>query len=111
MDAICPNITYHWYEAFSKVLKLPESRLSCCFLPKGIDGDVCFHVGGGGGWRDHPSPHLTAGRSLVEGAEGGSSCRLALAKLGWSTFGGFGGGGGACTAGGGGGGYTGNNIL
>lgn len=51
-----------------------------------------------------------AGKSLVEGAEGGSSCPLALSKLSWSTFGGFGGGGGACTAGGGGGGYRGNGI-
>uniref|UniRef100_A0A4W6FCI4 Tyrosine-protein kinase receptor n=1 Tax=Lates calcarifer TaxID=8187 RepID=A0A4W6FCI4_LATCA len=66
-------------------------------------------AGGGGGWKDSPSPHLRAGRSLVEGAEGGSSCPLALSKLGWSTYGGFGGGGGACTAGGGGGGYRGNN--
>lgn len=72
---------------------------------------VCFPGGGGGGWKDSPSPHLTAGKSLVEGAEGGSSCPLALSKLSWSTFGGFGGGGGACTAGGGGGGYRGNNIL
>lgn len=70
-----------------------------CVLP--------FCVGGGGGWKDNPSPHLTAGKSLMEGAVGGSSCPLALSKLGWSTFGGFGGGGGACTAGGGGGGYRG----
>uniref|UniRef100_A0A3B4WSJ9 Tyrosine-protein kinase receptor n=1 Tax=Seriola lalandi dorsalis TaxID=1841481 RepID=A0A3B4WSJ9_SERLL len=62
-------------------------------------------AGGGGGWKDSPSPYLRAGKSLVEGAEGGSSCPLAQSKLSWSTFGGFGGGGGACTAGGGGGGY------
>uniref|UniRef100_A0AAX7W722 Tyrosine-protein kinase receptor n=1 Tax=Astatotilapia calliptera TaxID=8154 RepID=A0AAX7W722_ASTCA len=68
-------------------------------------------AGGGGGWKDSSSSHLMAGRSLVEGAEGGSSCPLALSKLSWSTFGGFGGGGGACTAGGGGGGYRGNRIL
>lgn len=64
-------------------------------------------VGGGGGWRDSPSPHPRAGQSLVEGAVGGSACPLALFKLSWSTYGGFGGGGGACTTGGGGGGYRG----
>uniref|UniRef100_A0A8C7YVV8 Tyrosine-protein kinase receptor n=1 Tax=Oryzias sinensis TaxID=183150 RepID=A0A8C7YVV8_9TELE len=68
-------------------------------------------AGGGGGWKDNPSPHLTAGKSLMEGAVGGSSCPLALSKLGWSTFGGFGGGGGACTAGGGGGGYRGGDAA
>ncbi|KAM4540780.1 tyrosine-protein kinase receptor [Fundulus diaphanus] len=68
-------------------------------------------AGGGGGWKDSPSPHLSAGRSLVEGAVGGSSCPLALSKLSWSTFGGFGGGGGACTAGGGGGGYRGGDAA
>lgn len=66
-------------------------------------------AGGGGGWKDSPSPHLTAGKSLVEGALGGSSCPQA--KPGWSTFGGFGGGGGACTAGGGGGGYRGGDAA
>lgn len=70
--------------------------------------DVCVLEGGGGGWKDSQSSHLKAGKSLAEGAEGGSSCSLALSKLSWSTFGGFGGGGGACTAGGGGGGYRGN---
>ncbi|XP_038142182.1 leukocyte tyrosine kinase receptor [Cyprinodon tularosa] len=69
------------------------------------------HAGGGGGWKDSPSPNLSAGRSLVEGAMGGSSCPLALHKLSWSTFGGFGGGGGACTAGGGGGGYRGGDAA
>ncbi|XP_034419408.1 leukocyte tyrosine kinase receptor [Cyclopterus lumpus] len=68
-------------------------------------------AGGGGGWKDRPSPHLEAGKSLVEGPEGGSSCSLALSKLSWSTFGGFGGGGGACTAGGGGGGYRGGDAA
>uniref|UniRef100_A0AAX7U189 Tyrosine-protein kinase receptor n=1 Tax=Astatotilapia calliptera TaxID=8154 RepID=A0AAX7U189_ASTCA len=68
-------------------------------------------AGGGGGWKDSSSSHLMAGRSLVEGAEGGSSCPLALSKLSWSTFGGFGGGGGACTAGGGGGGYRGGDAA
>ncbi|KAM9842943.1 tyrosine-protein kinase receptor [Aulostomus maculatus] len=68
-------------------------------------------AGGGGGWNDSPSPHPRAGKSLVEGAEGGSACPLALSKLSWSTFGGFGGGGGACTAGGGGGGYRGGDAA
>uniref|UniRef100_A0A8D0D1K0 Tyrosine-protein kinase receptor n=1 Tax=Sander lucioperca TaxID=283035 RepID=A0A8D0D1K0_SANLU len=68
-------------------------------------------AGGGGGWNESPSPHVRAGKSLVEGGEGGSSCPLALSKLSWSTFGGFGGGGGACTAGGGGGGYRGGDAA
>ncbi|TNN84277.1 ALK tyrosine kinase receptor [Liparis tanakae] len=68
-------------------------------------------AGGGGGWKDSPSPQPEAGKSLLEGAEGGSSCSLALSKLSWSTFGGFGGGGGACTAGGGGGGYRGGDAA
>uniref|UniRef100_A0A8C7Q0W3 Tyrosine-protein kinase receptor n=1 Tax=Oncorhynchus mykiss TaxID=8022 RepID=A0A8C7Q0W3_ONCMY len=65
---------------------------------------------GGGGWKDSSS-HLWAGKSLLEGAEGGSSCPQALSKLSWATFGGFGGGGGACTAGGGGGGYRGGDAA
>lgn len=65
-----------------------------------------FSEGGGGGWKDLTT-HLWAGKSVFEGAEGGSSCPQALSKLGWATFGGFGGGGGSCTAGGGGGGYRG----
>ncbi|XP_055718821.1 tyrosine-protein kinase receptor-like [Salvelinus fontinalis] len=67
-------------------------------------------AGGGGGWKDSSS-HLWAGKSLLEGAEGGSSCPQALSKLSWATFGGFGGGGGACTAGGGGGGYRGGDAV
>ncbi|KAL2099099.1 hypothetical protein ACEWY4_005579 [Coilia grayii] len=67
-------------------------------------------AGGGGGWRDMVT-QLWAGRSLVEGAEGGSSCRRAQDRLKWDTFGGFGGGGGACTAGGGGGGYRGGDAA
>uniref|UniRef100_A0A673YZU3 Tyrosine-protein kinase receptor n=1 Tax=Salmo trutta TaxID=8032 RepID=A0A673YZU3_SALTR len=67
-------------------------------------------AGGGGGWKDSSS-HLWAGKSLLEGAEGGSSCPQALSKLSWATFGGFGGGGGACTAGGGGGGYRGGDAA
>ncbi|KAM3594678.1 uncharacterized protein V6R79_012048 [Siganus canaliculatus] len=68
-------------------------------------------AGGGGGWKDNPSAHVRAGKSLVEGAVGGSSCPVAVSKLSWSTFGGFGGGGGACTAGGGGGGYRGGDAA
>ncbi|CAB1330715.1 unnamed protein product, partial [Coregonus sp. 'balchen'] len=67
-------------------------------------------AGGGGGWKDSSS-QLWAGKSLLEGAEGGSSCPQALSKLSWATFGGFGGGGGACTAGGGGGGYRGGDAA
>ncbi|TRY55390.1 hypothetical protein DNTS_034410, partial [Danionella cerebrum] len=65
--------------------------------------------GGGGGWSDSSSLPW-AGKSLVEGGQGGSSCLEALSVLGWATFGGFGGGGGACTAGGGGGGYRGGDA-
>ncbi|KAI3367697.1 hypothetical protein L3Q82_026537, partial [Scortum barcoo] len=72
-----------------------------------FNSEVC----GGGGWKDSPSPDIEAGKPLVEGAVGGSSCPLALSKLSWSTFGGFGGGGGACTAGGGGGGYRGGDAA
>eukprot|EP00066_Takifugu_rubripes_P026763 XP_011616029.1 PREDICTED: leukocyte tyrosine kinase receptor [Takifugu rubripes] len=68
-------------------------------------------AGGGGGWKDSPSPQPSAGKPLLEGAEGGFSCPLAQSKLKWSTFGGFGGGGGACTAGGGGGGYRGGDAA
>uniref|UniRef100_A0A7N9AMS6 Tyrosine-protein kinase receptor n=1 Tax=Mastacembelus armatus TaxID=205130 RepID=A0A7N9AMS6_9TELE len=68
-------------------------------------------AGGGGGWKDSSVPHPRAGKSLVEGAVGGSSCSLALSKLSWTTFGGFGGGGGACTSGGGGGGYRGGDAA
>ncbi|XP_016400064.1 ALK tyrosine kinase receptor-like [Sinocyclocheilus rhinocerous] len=64
---------------------------------------------GGGGWSDLSSLPW-AGKSLVEGGQGGSSCPEALSVLGWATFGGFGGGGGACTAGGGGGGYRGGDA-
>uniref|UniRef100_A0A8C6U2K6 receptor protein-tyrosine kinase n=1 Tax=Neogobius melanostomus TaxID=47308 RepID=A0A8C6U2K6_9GOBI len=66
---------------------------------------------GGGGWRDSSSPHSQAGQALVDGAVGGSACPLALTKLSWATYGGFGGGGGACTAGGGGGGYRGGDAA
>ncbi|XP_049595358.1 tyrosine-protein kinase receptor isoform X1 [Syngnathus scovelli] len=68
-------------------------------------------AGGGGGWKDSPTAHLVAGKSLSEGADGGAACLLSQSKLGWSTYGGFGGGGGACTAGGGGGGYRGGDAA
>ncbi|XP_030637308.1 tyrosine-protein kinase receptor, partial [Chanos chanos] len=67
-------------------------------------------AGGGGGWED-TTKLLWAGKSLVEGAEGGAPCPQALSKLGWVTYGGFGGGGGACSAGGGGGGYRGGDAF
>uniref|UniRef100_A0A8C9U194 Tyrosine-protein kinase receptor n=1 Tax=Serinus canaria TaxID=9135 RepID=A0A8C9U194_SERCA len=66
-------------------------------------------AGGGGGWQDE-SLLPQAGKSLLEGAEGGQACPQALAKLQWTTSGGFGGGGGACTSGGGGGGYRGGHA-
>ncbi|NXF33743.1 LTK kinase, partial [Nyctibius bracteatus] len=66
-------------------------------------------AGGGGGWQDE-SLLPQAGKSLLEGGEGGQACPQALAKLQWATSGGFGGGGGACTSGGGGGGYRGKSA-
>ncbi|XP_064623025.1 ALK tyrosine kinase receptor-like isoform X3 [Lineus longissimus] len=66
--------------------------------------------GGGGGWND-TRPFKHTGQSLLEGAEGGDSCRRALEGLGWRISGGFGGGGGACSAGGGGGGYIGGEVA
>ncbi|XP_041070363.1 leukocyte tyrosine kinase receptor isoform X3 [Carcharodon carcharias] len=66
-------------------------------------------AGGGGGWNDI-TKHPWAGKSLMEGASGGSACPQALKKLKWATHGGFGGGGGACTSGGGGGGYRGGDA-
>ncbi|XP_076834752.1 tyrosine-protein kinase receptor isoform X2 [Brachyhypopomus gauderio] len=74
----------------------------------GVNGRTAV-AGGGGGWKDSTA-HTWAGKSLQEGAEGGSSCPQALSSLSWMTFGGFGGGGGACTAGGGGGGYRGGDV-
>ncbi|XP_064514145.1 leukocyte tyrosine kinase receptor [Pseudopipra pipra] len=65
--------------------------------------------GGGGGWQDD-SLLPQAGKSLLEGGEGGQACPQALDKLQWATSGGFGGGGGACTSGGGGGGYRGGHA-
>ncbi|XP_023684004.1 tyrosine-protein kinase receptor isoform X1 [Paramormyrops kingsleyae] len=66
-------------------------------------------AGGGGGWMG-ASNFARAGKSLLEGAEGGTSCPSALSSLAWATSGGFGGGGGACSAGGGGGGYRGGDT-
>ncbi|XP_032882664.1 leukocyte tyrosine kinase receptor isoform X1 [Amblyraja radiata] len=74
----------------------------------GFNGQVGA-AGGGGGWNDI-TKFRWAGKSLMEGASGGSACPRALDKLGWATHGGFGGGGGACTSGGGGGGYTGGDA-
>ncbi|KAJ6667276.1 hypothetical protein lerEdw1_017254 [Lerista edwardsae] len=67
-------------------------------------------AGGGGGW-DDTTQFPWAGKSLLEGAEGGEACPQALEKLQWATSGGFGGGGGACTSGGGGGGYKGGHAT
>ncbi|KAI2654442.1 ALK tyrosine kinase receptor [Labeo rohita] len=97
-------------------LEDPESSLDQIFLEQyendtsalGVNGKSGA-AGGGGGWSDLSSLHW-AGKSLVEGGQGGSSCPEALTVLGWATFGGFGGGGGACTAGGGGGGYRGGDA-
>ncbi|XP_072284450.1 leukocyte tyrosine kinase receptor [Pyxicephalus adspersus] len=66
-------------------------------------------AGGGGGWSDITELPW-AGKSLLEGAEGGQSCYQARATLQWDTYGGFGGGGGPCTSGGGGGGYQGGHV-
>ncbi|XP_061467361.1 leukocyte tyrosine kinase receptor isoform X2 [Rhineura floridana] len=66
-------------------------------------------IGGGGGWEDI-TQFPWAGKSLLEGGEGGEACQQALEKLQWATSGGFGGGGGACTSGGGGGGYKGGHA-
>uniref|UniRef100_A0A3Q3WEV5 Tyrosine-protein kinase receptor n=1 Tax=Mola mola TaxID=94237 RepID=A0A3Q3WEV5_MOLML len=107
--------TYIFKVTLQCILAHQGSKLCLYFMMLQWKIFACFpflyHKGGGGGWKDNPSPHLRAGKSLVEGAEGGSSCSLALSKLSWSTFGGFGGGGGACTAGGGGGGYRGGDAA
>lgn len=66
-------------------------------------------TGGGGGW-EGITQFPWAGKSLLEGGEGGEACQQALEKLQWTTSGGFGGGGGACTSGGGGGGYKGIKL-
>ncbi|XP_075049128.1 leukocyte tyrosine kinase receptor isoform X2 [Mixophyes fleayi] len=66
-------------------------------------------AGGGGGWSDNTELPW-AGKSLLEGSEGGQACYQARATLQWDTYGGFGGGGGPCTSGGGGGGYQGGHT-
>uniref|UniRef100_A0A8C1WME4 Tyrosine-protein kinase receptor n=1 Tax=Cyprinus carpio TaxID=7962 RepID=A0A8C1WME4_CYPCA len=98
-------------------LEDPESSLDQIFLEQYENDTSAPSVngksgaaGGGGGWGDLSSLPW-AGKSLVEGGQGGSSCPEALSVLGWATFGGFGGGGGACTAGGGGGGYRGELLC
>uniref|UniRef100_UPI0035901350 leukocyte tyrosine kinase receptor n=1 Tax=Myxine glutinosa TaxID=7769 RepID=UPI0035901350 len=73
----------------------------------GVNGQT-GEAGGGGGWADKTSTPQ-AGRSLLEGAEGGSACSQAL-QWGWAHAGGFGGGGGGCCTGGGGGGYIGGDA-
>ncbi|KAI4900399.1 hypothetical protein NFI96_017780, partial [Prochilodus magdalenae] len=88
--------------------QIPLEQYENDTVASGVNGRTGA-AGGGGGWKDSTT-HIWAGKSLVEGAEGGSSCAQALSKLGWATFGGFGGGGGACTAGGGGGGYRGGEV-
>uniref|UniRef100_A0A8C1A7X2 Tyrosine-protein kinase receptor n=1 Tax=Cyprinus carpio carpio TaxID=630221 RepID=A0A8C1A7X2_CYPCA len=97
-------------------LEDPESSLDQIFLEQYENDTSAPSVngksgaaGGGGGWGDLSSLPW-AGKSFVEGGQGGSSCPEALSVLGWATFGGFGGGGGACTAGGGGGGYRGGDV-
>ncbi|XP_038639931.1 leukocyte tyrosine kinase receptor [Scyliorhinus canicula] len=74
----------------------------------GFNGQIGA-AGGGGGWNDI-TKYPWSGKSLMEGAHGGSACPQALKKLEWATHGGFGGGGGACTSGGGGGGYRGGDA-
>ncbi|XP_027855967.1 tyrosine-protein kinase receptor isoform X1 [Xiphophorus couchianus] len=94
----------------SSLDQMPPEQFENSTAARGTNGQTGA-AGGGGGWKDILSLHQSAGRSLVEGAVGGTSCPLALSKLSWSTYGGFGGGGGACTAGGGGGGYRGGDAA
>nr|XP_056707859.1 leukocyte tyrosine kinase receptor [Euleptes europaea] len=97
-------------------LKYQDGSLEDVFLEKYVNSTTVPGVngrtgaaGGGGGWED--ITHFSwAGKSLLEGGEGGTACRQAVDKLQWATSGGFGGGGGACTSGGGGGGYKGGNA-
>ncbi|KAI5102224.1 leukocyte tyrosine kinase receptor isoform X1, partial [Silurus meridionalis] len=92
----------------SSLDQIPMEQYENDTVAAGINGKTGA-AGGGGGWKASTT-HLWAGKSLFEGAEGGSPCPQALSKLGWATFGGFGGGGGSCTAGGGGGGYRGGDV-
>ncbi|XP_060790032.1 tyrosine-protein kinase receptor isoform X1 [Neoarius graeffei] len=93
----------------SSLDQIPLEQYENDTVASGINGRTGA-AGGGGGWKDSTT-HPWAGKSLFEGAEGGSPCPQALSKLGWTTFGGFGGGGGSCTAGGGGGGYRGGDVA
>ncbi|XP_070787408.1 leukocyte tyrosine kinase receptor [Pituophis catenifer annectens] len=97
-------------------LKAQESSLDDAFLEQYVNSSAIPGVsgrtgaaGGGGGW-EGITQFPWAGKSLLEGGEGGEACQQALEKLQWATSGGFGGGGGACTSGGGGGGYKGGHA-
>ncbi|KAK3537093.1 hypothetical protein QTP70_002104 [Hemibagrus guttatus] len=90
-------------EPESSLDQIPLEQYENDTLASGVNGRTGA-AGAGGGWKDSTT-HMWAGKSLFEGAEGGSPCPQALSKLGWATFGGFGGGGGSCTSGGGGGGF------
>uniref|UniRef100_A0A8C8AN40 Tyrosine-protein kinase receptor n=1 Tax=Otus sunia TaxID=257818 RepID=A0A8C8AN40_9STRI len=92
---------YLKYLSYFPLLVLPSSVL--------VLFSQSLTEGGGGGWQDE-SLLPQAGKSLLEGGEGGQACPQALTKLQWATSGGFGGGGGACTSGGGGGGYRGGHA-
>ncbi|KAM6461068.1 leukocyte tyrosine kinase receptor isoform 1-T1 [Liasis olivaceus] len=97
-------------------LKAQENSLDDAFLEQYVNSSATPGVsgrtgaaGGGGGWQSI-TQFPWAGKSLLEGGEGGEACHQALEKLQWATSGGFGGGGGACTSGGGGGGYKGGHA-
>nr|XP_028579164.1 leukocyte tyrosine kinase receptor isoform X1 [Podarcis muralis] len=97
-------------------MKYQDGSLDDMFLEQYVNSTAVPGVsgrtgaaGGGGGWEDI-TKFPWAGKSLLEGGEGGEACQQALEKLQWATSGGFGGGGGACTSGGGGGGYKGGHA-
>ncbi|XP_042301306.1 leukocyte tyrosine kinase receptor isoform X2 [Sceloporus undulatus] len=97
-------------------MKYQDGSLDDVFLEQYVNSTAVPGVngktgaaGGGGGWEDI-TLFPWAGKSLLEGGEGGEACQKALVKLQWATSGGFGGGGGACTSGGGGGGYKGGHA-
>ncbi|XP_019407849.1 PREDICTED: leukocyte tyrosine kinase receptor [Crocodylus porosus] len=87
---------------------IPLEQLENNTAVPGVNGKTGA-AGGGGGWQDITQVPR-AGKSLLEGGEGGQACPQALNNLQWATSGGFGGGGGACTSGGGGGGYRGGHV-
>ncbi|KAG7328180.1 hypothetical protein KOW79_008124 [Hemibagrus wyckioides] len=95
-------------EPESSLDQIPLEQYENDTVASGVNGRTGA-AGAGGGWKDSTT-HMWAGKSLFEGAEGGSPCPQALSKLGWATFGGFGGGGGSCTSGGGGGGFRGGDV-